>query len=304
MSHTRQWFHRLFPRTGAGTKGKPGWGGPTACLTLVVSLVLVGPMVPEKAASQGVGVSPTALFLHRGERSSRLILFNQGDRPVEVEISFAFGYATSDSAGRVTVPLSDTAPPGEPSLTPYLRAFPQRLRLQPGQRGAVRVLVQAPPDLPSGEYWARVLVSSTGAQIPVEQRVGQSTITLNMKSVIAVAANYRHGPVGTSLEVESAEATAEKEEVRLLLDLARGGNAAWLGRVEARIVDGRGLEMGRTVQDVAVYRPLRWGVTIPLERPLDGDGYIVQYVLSTVRPDEDREDILSAPAVRGSVPVG
>jgi hypothetical protein len=260
--------------------------------------------LPSKASPQAVSVSPTALFLSQGERSARVSLVNEGDRPAEVEIGFAFGYAQSDSLGRVSVPLSESAGEGEPSLIPYLRAFPQRLRLAPGQRGMVRVLVQAPTDLPPGEYWARVMVSSKGAQAPVEQRFGQTNVKLNIKSVVALATNYRHGPVETSVEVQNATARPAGDEVRLLLDLTRGGNAAWIGRVEAELLNASGKVVGSTVQDVAVYRPLRWGVSIPLQEPLDNGPYAIRYALSAERPDEDPRNILEAPVVRGRVPIG
>lgn len=255
-------------------------------------------------AAQAVSVSPTAIFLGQAERSGRLALVNEGDVPAEVEIGFAFGYARSDSLGRVTVPLTESAAPGEPSLVPYLRAFPRRLRLAPGQRGMVRILVTAPPELEDGEYWARVMVSSTGAQASVEEQVGRANVRLNLRSVVAVATNYRHGRVETSVAVDTASARATAESVRLLLDLDRGGNAAWLGRVQAEIVDPDGRVLGAAAQDVAVYRALRWGVSVPIERPLDGGPFAVRYTLSPERPDAGPGDILTAPVVRGRVPVG
>jgi hypothetical protein len=255
-------------------------------------------------AAQAVSVSPTALFLDQAERSGRLNLVNEGDVPAEVEIDFAFGYARSDSLGRVSVPLSESAAPGEPTLVPYLRAFPRRLRLAPGQQGMVRVLVTAPPELEGGEYWARVMVSSTGAEASVEERAGGAAVRINLRSVVAVATNYRHGEVETSLMVDTASATALTESVQLLLDLDRGGNAAWLGQVQAEIVDPDGRVFGSTAQDVAVYRALRWGVRVPLDRPLDGGPFAVRYTLSPERPDAGPGDILTAPAVRGSVPIG
>ncbi len=255
-------------------------------------------------AAQAVSVSPTAVFLNQAERSGRLTLVNEGDVPAEVEIGFAFGYARSDSLGRVTVPLSESAATGEPSLVPYLRAFPRRMRLAPGQRGMVRILVTAPAELQDGEYWARVMVSSAGAQASVEERVGRATVRLNLRSVVAVATNYRHGRVETSVQVDTASARATAESVELLLDLDRGGNAAWLGRVQAEVVGPDGRVFGSAAQDVAVYRALRWGVNIPLDRPLDGGPFAIRYALSPERPDAGPGDILTAPVVRGSVPVG
>jgi hypothetical protein len=121
---------------------------------------------------------------------------------------------------------------------------------------------------------------------------------------LSLAENYRHGAVETSLEVETATAQATETGAQLLLDLSRGGNAAWLGRVEAQILDAAGRVVGSTTTDVSVYRPIRWKVDIDMEEPLDDGPYTIRYALSSHRPDEDPDDILEAPMVRGSVPVG
>ncbi len=122
--------------------------------------------------------------------------------------------------------------------------------------------------------------------------------------MVAVAANYRHGQVVTSLTVDTASAKALTESVQLLLDLDRGGNAAWLGQVRAEIVNPDGQVYGSTADDVAVYRALRWGVSIPLDRPLNGGPFAIRYVLSPERPDVGPGDLLTAPVVRGRVPIG
>lgn len=275
-----------------------------SAIRITLMLPFLSMLPPSTAASQAVAVTPTALFLDRANRSGRMVLANDGDSAAEVEISFAFGYARSDSTGVITVPLTQAPPEGEPDLTPYLRAFPRRLRLAPGQRNTVRILVQAPNDLPDGEYWGRVLVSSTGAEEPVEERVGRTQIKFNIRTTMAVAANYRHGSVRTSVAVEEARASATDSVVNLLLDLSRGGNAAWLGQISARVVDRSGKELGNTTQDAVVYRPLRWKLQIPLKQPLEPGPVSVEYLLSAVRPDEDPEDIIGAPPVQGTVPVG
>ena len=90
--------------------------------------------------------------------------------PEEIDIAFAFGYPQSDSVGNVTVPFTDSVPAGEPGAVPWLRAFPRRLVLQPGQQQVVRILAQPPENLPDGEYWGRVMVASIGGQPPIQQQ--------------------------------------------------------------------------------------------------------------------------------------
>jgi hypothetical protein len=147
-----------------------------------------------------------------------------------VEVSFAFGYPVSDSAGTINVELRDSAAAGEPSIVPWLRAFPRRLVLQPGQRQVLRVLVQPPADLAEGEYWGRVLVRARGGQPPIEQTNGDVRVQLNVETVIATALMFRKGAVETGITVSDARAEATPEGVQLTVDVARQGTAAYLGR--------------------------------------------------------------------------
>jgi len=157
---------------------------------------------------RAVAVSPVALYIDSRSRTGTLQLYNPGSRPEEIEVGFAFGYPVSDEAGTVTVPLSETAPAGEPSALEWLRAFPRRLVLEPGQRQTVRVLVEPPSGLPGGEYWARVLVRSRGGQPPIEERRGDVTVQIDVETVVVVALNYRNGKVETGVRVTGA--TAER----------------------------------------------------------------------------------------------
>lgn len=262
-------------------------------------LVLVLPSV-----ALPVTVSPMAVYISERSRTGTLTLFNNGTRPEEIELNFAFGYARSDSMGNVRVEFMDSVPPEEPSLVPYLRAFPQRIQLAPGQRQIVRLLVNPPADLPEGEYWGRVLVNSIGGQAPVEQSLGDVRVNLQIKTVIAVAVNYRHGRVATSVREHAARAELAGETAQLFLDLEREGNAAYLGRVRAELLDTRGAVITRVTEDVAIYRRILWRVDMPLPAELgDRTPAAIRYVVETERPDEADEDILDAEPLQGTVRV-
>src|SRR3954467_8469426 len=181
------------------------------------------------AAARAVTVSPNALFIDSRTRSGVLTLYNPGTTAEEIEITFAFGYPRSDLAGSIAVALADSAPPGEPSVLGFVRAFPRRLRLEPGQRQTVRILMQPPAGLPEGEYWGRVLVRSRGGRPPVEQQQGGIHMQIDLETVIVGAVNYRNGAMHTGVAVDSASVkpTARGDSVHVVADLTRQGNAAY-----------------------------------------------------------------------------
>lgn len=267
-------------------------------------LLAVSALLAAAGRAGAVTVTPAALFIDQRTRSASLTLYNPGLTAEEIEITFAFGYARSDAEGRVKVVFLDSVPSYEPSAVPFLRAFPRRLRLEPGQRQLVRVLVQPPEGLAEGEYWARVMVASTGGQPPIEQRTGDVRLQLEVKTVFAVALNYRHGSVSTGLAVQEARVERAPTSVDLLLDMERQGNAAFLGRVLAELLDPDGRVVATVEQDVAVYRRILWRFSLaPPEGAVPGPGWSVRWRVDAERHGDEGGAILPGPGRSGTVPL-
>jgi hypothetical protein len=268
-------------------------------LVVAIGLWLVWPAIAD-----AVSVSPVALFLDHRDRSATMTLFNAGERAEEIEIGFAFGYARSDSTGQVAVIFTeDPAPEGQPSVVPYLRAFPRRLRLEPGERQVVRVMVSPPADLPAGEYWGRVMVTSRGGRPPIEERQGEIQMEITLTTVVAVAVNYRHGEVSTGLVLEEAAAVETGETIDLVARVDRTGNAAFIGRLVAEVVAPGGEVLGEHAEDMVAYEPTLWRFSIP--KPAGGvePGSVVRYRFVAERPGTPGDAILPAEMVTGSVAI-
>ncbi len=251
-----------------------------AALALLATASAVFGAVHARAAA----VSPMAVYLNDRARTGTLTLFNPGQLPEEIEIGFAFGYPTSDADGNVLLDLVEEAAPGEPSAVPWLRAFPRRLVLGPGERQIVRVMIQPPAGLEDGEYWARALIHARGGQAPIEQRRGDVGVQVSVETVVVAAVNYRHGAVRTGLEVRGAGARKDGAHGVATIDLARTGNAAFLGRLLVEVVDARGRVVASGEDVLAVYREMRR--RMELEVPADVVGPLqVRYTMDTQRED-------------------
>jgi hypothetical protein len=267
--------------------------------TLVAALAMLAGAVGRAHA---VSVSPTALYIDSRTRTGVLTLFNPGTLPEEITVDFAYGFPQADSAGNVSVPTTREPAAGEPSAMAWMRAFPRRLLLQPGQRQIVRVLVEAPADLPDGEYWARVLISSKGGQPPIEQTQGDIRLQLNVQTTLVMAANYRKGNVGTSVSLAGATARRTADGVQLQADFTRGGNAAYLGRMRAELLDAGGNVVSTLYDDIAVYRTMRRRLTFPV--PADAHGpFSVRVHVDTEREDLPPGGALPAAPIDQRVPV-
>jgi hypothetical protein len=269
--------------------------------TIVLGILFA--LIPIARAA-AVSVSPNALYLDNRTRSGLLTLFNPGSLPEEIEIGFAFGYPMSDSLGNVSVQLVGVAPEGEPSLVPWLRAFPLRLRLAPGQRQVIRILANPPANLPLGEYLGRITVTSRGGQPPIEQRQGDISLSVSLQTVIVAAVTYRNGPMQTGLQIGVGSARAHPVGAELLLDLTRQGNAAFIGRLVAQVVSPTGQVVAEDESDVAVYRQLRARVIVPMkDKPADLTGYKIRFAIDTQRPDLPPEGPIPTSRLTGEIPI-
>jgi P pilus assembly chaperone PapD len=252
--------------------------------------------------AHAVSVSPTALYIDSRTRTAVLTLYNPGSLPEEITVDFAYGFPQADSAGNVSVALTREPGAGEPSALAWMRAFPRRLLLQPGQRQVVRVLVEPPAGLADGEYWARVLISSRGGQPPIEQTQGDIRLQLNVQTTLVMAANYRKGELRTGVNVTAAAATRVADGVQLQIDLARTGNAAYLGRMRAELLDASGAVLTTLYDDLAVYRTMRRRLTFPVAAGTTGP-LVVRIHVDTEREDLPPGGALPAAAVDQRIPV-
>lgn len=274
--------------------------GRLVLFTLLV-LALLTALLPSMA--RAVTVWPTTVFIDSRTRTATLTLSNTGLRPEEIEIDFSFGIPVADEFGSVRVIFLDSAGIEQRSIVEHMRAFPRRMRLEPGQTQIVRLLVQPPEGLIEGEYWGRVMVASVGGQPPIQQQQGNVSMAITVRTVIAVGLYYRHGQVETTLDVADARAARGEGLVSLYLDMVRGGNAAFLGRVVIDVLDSRGELVTTHTEQLAVHEDILWRIDVPLPEGMQpGFAYTVRYRIEAQR-DGAGEGLLPIDPVSGTVAV-
>ncbi len=268
----------------------------TALLTVLIQLLW-------PALAESIGVAPHAVFLSHDQRVAEVTLFNSTSTAEEVELDFQYGFPVADSTGRMVIALDPNPGPEDPSAAAWLRAFPRRVRVDPGQRQTVRVQASPPDGLNAGEFWSRMIITSRVASprgVPVDSAM---SARLNIQFRTLISVNYRNGDVHTSVSLDSLWVQSLPDTLRAWLELGRGGNAAFLGSavVTLEYADGA-VARQLDPRPVAVYRPLRRWFAIPVEGLEPGE-YTLRVTISTDREDLNPDDVIPAPAVEGSVRV-
>lgn len=217
--------------------------------TLSVFLILAA----IGSAQAQVVVAPTILFLSNQSRFGTFLVMNRSDAPQEVSISFRFGFPESDSLGNLRMQYDDSAMAREHSCQRWLRGFPQSFILDPGRQQVVRLLVTAPEDIPDGEYWTRLITTSSPQARTVDTiRSGiTANITFVLKQVTTVI--YRKGFANTSVRIKRIDAVPDSTSTNLLTYISRGGNSPFFGEILADVRDSSGKSVYSGKDEIAVY---------------------------------------------------
>jgi len=237
-------------------------------------------------------VAPTAVFIDHRARTGEVYLVNRGTAPEEVSVELKFGFPESDSSGDVHIRLFDQPPAEFPSAAGWMRAFPRRVVVPPGGQQLVRLMATPPADLPDGEYWSRILITSRQAAQPIQLADSGVRAQINVELRTIISLMYRKGEVHTGLTLGPVRASLEGDSLVVWMDLARTGNAAYLGTARVSLHDPQGAFADQQWDtQVAVYVPLRRRLAFPVGALRPG-AYAVTLTLSTAREDIPQGNVL------------
>jgi len=245
-------------------------------------------------------VSPTAVFMDERNPSAQITLGNSGETPEEAQIDLQFGFPDTDSAGTPFVRLMEDPPPQFPSAAAWIRPFPRRVRLEPGDRQVVRLLAQPPADLPDGEYWSRLIVTARGASVPVASSDTAVRAGVSLEIRLVTSVTFRKGAVSTGVSVSDFTAEAAGDSLVTWARFTRQGNAAYLGTATFDVLDQGGLTVRSWPTVMAVYYPIHRRFLFPLASLAPGD-YRVRLTLTSARSDLMPGQALPAATVADSV---
>jgi len=254
------------------------------------------------AIIEAVYVSPTAVFMDERSGAAQVIIGNSGDQPEEATVELRFGFPDADSAGTPYIRFVDDPGTAFPSAADWIRAFPQRVRLEPHSQQVVRLLAQPPKDLPDGEYWTRMIVTGRGTTLRVAAADSGVHAGVDLVIRLVTSVTYRKGKVHTGVVLRDLSADADGDSLTVWAHLDREGNAAYLGTADLELENGRGSVVRHWSSALGVYSPMRRRFSFRLDSIPAGD-YRVRMRLRAEREDLPTDRVLPAPTVADSVAV-
>ncbi len=257
----------------------------------------------QQLTAQSVLVAPTAIVIDARSPSTPVTLVNTGDRPAEVMLSTTFGVPVTDSVGAMRLAIDSASFDSLPSAVSFIKVYPSRLVLAPGERRVVRVVADAPVGLPSREHWARLVVTSrSAASVAADGAVasGDASIALDLvvRSVLAVF--WRPAGVTTAVTLSDVRVQQVGNVIECRMQLQRIGTAAFVGSVRATLRDERGLVRAQTQLPLGVYVAMNPALRFDVGGPLAAGTYELELEAVTHRPDVPSNALVFARPVRST----
>jgi hypothetical protein len=265
----------------------------------------------------GIGVDPHMVVLTAGRPAGEITVLNPHATRAEFSVDLRFGFATTDSAGQLSVELSDG--PDSASAAGWIVPYPSRFVLRPGATRTVRLMARPPAELADGEYWARITVHARDVAPPVLPETSRDTaqgaprnmarnasgpadtttarVHIAMETATVLPVFFRKGSVATSVIISAASATVNHDTMDVRATLTRGGNGAFLGIAHIVVRDSNDRPIATIHRQLAVYRSMRPRWTIPIPAGAALEGCSVAITLSTDRHDVPRNLLLQAHSV-------
>ena len=262
-------------------------------------LLLIALVATTAARAQSVLVAPNVIVIDGRSRTTAITHVNNGNGPVEVALSTAFGYPVSDSVGDVRLQTFAHVDDSLPSAAGFIQAYPSELVMAPGTRRVIRLLASPPADLKDGEYWARLVVTTHAAKVrgaeDASGGAGAATIGIDLEIRSLLPLFFRQGALETRLSIEPLETRVNGDSLLVRIRMSRQGNAAFVGSVRATLRDGVGSIRDSRVMPMGVYYALSPRLALNC-RGLQPGLYQLEIEAVTSRPDVTRGYLLQGPA--------
>lgn len=216
-------------------------------------------------------ISPYVVYMDQKDRFGTFIVQNKSLEEYEINVSFVFGYPTTDSLGNGTMKYIENPADSLPSIATWIRAFPRSFILVPEQKQIVRMTVRPPAYLEPGTYWTRMVTSSTPKTPPVD------TLSEGISAKVRFVLNqvttviYRVGEATTGLEISNMQVDTDSLNLNVLVGLNREGNSAFFGNMTTRILNSFGDTLNVKEDFVQVYYGFNKRVGIPLDSLAEGN---------------------------------
>ncbi len=219
-------------------------------------------------------INPVRVVFEGNKQREEITLANTGQDTAIYAISFIQYRMTNDGAfEQIAEP-----DPGQHFADPYLRYFPRRVTLAPGESQVVRMQLRRDPTMVDGEYRSHMYFRAVPDERPLGEEALEDSTAIGIRLIpifgITIPVIIRNGQVNVSASFDQLSLTKNEEnQPQLKFTINRSGNISVYGdiTVDYEAPGSTPVTVG-LVRGLAVYSPnTSRSFTLPLNPPSDVD---------------------------------
>ena len=220
---------------------------------VLFSFCILSILISSNVVDAQVAVAPPVVFMSPENRFDVLMIENRTSNTQEVSVEFKFGYPASDSLGVVAMQYADSSAERLYSIASWLKAFPKRFVLAPGEQQSVRLALMAPQSLADGIYWTRIVTTGAPQQKFVDTVRAGITTQLNYVFQQVTTAAFVKGKIVSQLAIQGKGVQRDSSGIAILWHVDRAGNAPYFGTAVTKIYNQHGDLVDETKETLAIY---------------------------------------------------
>lgn len=222
------------------------------------SLLLFYLLLSTNTYSQGdLMIMPKRIVFNGNERTKEINLANTGSDTATYAISF-IQYEMTDEGKFIQI---EKPKPGQRFSSDFLRYFPRRVTLAPGEAQTVRVQLTRTGNLEQGEYRSHMYFRAVEKQTALgeEEKNETNGISIKINTVfgISIPVIIREGKSTTQVSLSHIAVNQDKKSGSdISLEIERTGNMSVYGDLDVEYISpsGENIKIGH-VKGVSVYTP-------------------------------------------------
>lgn len=201
-------------------------------------------------------IMPKRIVFDGSERTQEVNLANTGSDTATYAISFVqYKMTENGEFERIEKPE-----PEQRFATDFLRYFPRRVTLAPGEAQMIRIQLTRTGDLEQGEYRSHMYFRAVEKQkaLGEEEKTESNGISIKINTVfgINIPVIIREGKSTTQISLSQVKLEQDKKGPHLSLEIDRSGNMSVYGTLDLEYTSSEGekIQLGQ-VKGLSVYTP-------------------------------------------------
>jgi hypothetical protein len=224
--------------------------------TLLIILISITGFCFQSAAQGDLLIAPTRVIFEGNKQKESLSLVNMGKDTATYVISFV-QYDMREDGSFEIIEKPDS---GQMFADPYLRIFPRKVSLAPGEPQVVMLQCRRRADMPAGEFRSHLYFRAENSfRSPVMNKSLNDTTGLSVQLIpiygISIPVIIRSGVVNVNSTLSDLKLEPRQESSQnLKFNINRTGNISAYGDITIEFIpaQGKSYQVG-TVKGVGVY---------------------------------------------------